>query len=164
MSILSTITFGGSTKVLLGNLSGLGWAAVILSSTHRTASDLLAVRVGFEPTEPAKVQRFSRPPDSTALAPHRIGTSPIFPQTCIHCHYARFRVFGSRATAVSGVPRLGDRHDRNFLCDSVRTPWHTVTMSLANLVRITRARISIRVFLRLTAMDVCCGPPNTPLS
>src|SRR6476660_9416733 len=31
----------------------------------------LAVRVGFEPTEPAKVQRFSRPPDSTALAPHR---------------------------------------------------------------------------------------------
>src|SRR6202035_4236458 len=32
---------------------------------------ILAVRVGFEPTEPAKVQRFSRPPDSTALAPHR---------------------------------------------------------------------------------------------
>src|SRR6185437_3147410 len=31
----------------------------------------LAVRVGFEPTEPVKVQRFSRPPDSTALAPHR---------------------------------------------------------------------------------------------
>ena len=33
--------------------------------------DILAVRVGFEPTEPVKVQRFSRPPDSTALAPHR---------------------------------------------------------------------------------------------
>ena len=32
---------------------------------------IVAVRVGFEPTEPAKVQRFSRPPDSTALAPHR---------------------------------------------------------------------------------------------
>jgi hypothetical protein len=31
----------------------------------------LAVRVGFEPTVPAKVQRFSRPPDSTTLAPHR---------------------------------------------------------------------------------------------
>src|SRR5438874_654664 len=31
----------------------------------------LAVRVGFEPTEPVKVQRFSRPPDSTTLAPHR---------------------------------------------------------------------------------------------
>jgi DNA modification methylase len=31
----------------------------------------MAVRVGFEPTEPAKVQRFSRPPDSTTLAPHR---------------------------------------------------------------------------------------------
>ncbi len=31
----------------------------------------MAVRVGFEPTEPAKAQRFSRPPDSTTLAPHR---------------------------------------------------------------------------------------------
>ena len=37
-----------------------------------TAEDcFVAVRVGFEPTEPVKVQRFSRPPDSTALAPHR---------------------------------------------------------------------------------------------
>jgi hypothetical protein len=25
--------------------------------------------------------------------------------------------------------------------------------------RTVRARISIRVFLRLTRMDVCCGPP-----
>src|SRR5215831_13731869 len=31
----------------------------------------MAVRVGFEPTEPVKVQRFSRPPDSTTLAPHQ---------------------------------------------------------------------------------------------
>ena len=31
----------------------------------------MAVRVGFEPTEPVKAQRFSRPPDSTTLAPHR---------------------------------------------------------------------------------------------
>ncbi len=37
----------------------------------------MAVRVGFEPTEPVKVQRFSRPPDSTALAPHRIGFSLV---------------------------------------------------------------------------------------
>lgn len=33
-------------------------------------SGLHAVRVGFEPTVPVKVQRFSRPPDSTTLAPH----------------------------------------------------------------------------------------------
>ena len=33
----------------------------------------MAVRVGFEPTEPVKAQRFSRPPDSTTLAPHRGG-------------------------------------------------------------------------------------------
>ena len=35
----------------------------------------MAVRVGFEPTEPMKAQRFSRPPDSTTLAPHRIPSS-----------------------------------------------------------------------------------------
>src|SRR5262249_48566558 len=31
----------------------------------------LAERVGFEPTAPVRVQRFSRPPDSTTLAPLR---------------------------------------------------------------------------------------------
>ena len=40
--------------------------------------EIMAVRVGFEPTEPAKVQRFSRPPDSTTLAPHRILILPGF--------------------------------------------------------------------------------------
>src|SRR6266446_6301818 len=40
--------------------------------------EALAVRVGFEPTEPVKVQRFSRPPDSTALAPHRVVCTPIY--------------------------------------------------------------------------------------
>src|SRR6476660_3020105 len=29
----------------------------------------MAERVGFEPTEPFRAQRFSRPPDSTTLAP-----------------------------------------------------------------------------------------------
>jgi site-specific recombinase XerD len=42
-------------------------------------TDSLAVRVGFEPTEPAKVQRFSRPPDSTTLAPHRTSNVPDSP-------------------------------------------------------------------------------------
>ena len=32
----------------------------------------MAVRVGFEPTEESPPQRFSRPPDSTTLAPHRL--------------------------------------------------------------------------------------------
>jgi hypothetical protein len=39
---------------------------------NRVIDSIVAVRVGFEPTEPAKVQRFSRPPDSTTLAPHRV--------------------------------------------------------------------------------------------
>ena len=65
---------------------------------------ILAVRVGFEPTEPVKVQRFSRPPDSTTLAPHRIpnvpdfscfrkrGTTPLsypFSTASLLCHQSR---------------------------------------------------------------------------
>ena len=49
----------------------------------------LAVRVGFEPTEPVKVQRFSRPPDSTTLAPHHISNLT----TCIHHHAKRQTLF-----------------------------------------------------------------------
>ena len=38
----------------------------------------LAERVGFEPTVPVRVQRFSRPPDSTTLAPLRtLDVSPF---------------------------------------------------------------------------------------
>jgi len=32
-------------------------------------------------------------------------------------------------------------------------------MSQAGKGRFKRAHISLRVFLRLTRMDVCCGPP-----
>src|SRR5262249_55372023 len=43
------------------------------------ATVILAVRVGFEPTVPVKVQRFSRPPDSTTLAPHRAVETRLLP-------------------------------------------------------------------------------------
>ena len=36
--------------------------------------------------------------------------------------------------------------------------WHTD--SVTQFYRSPRALISLRVFLRLTAMDVCCGPPS----
>src|ERR1017187_5910992 len=58
----------------------------------------LAVRVGFEPPEPAKVQRFSRPPDSTTLAPHRILILPGFH----HLRTLSPRVFRARQ-AVSPI-------------------------------------------------------------
>ena len=38
---------------------------------YKTGNLGVAVRVGFEPTDESPRQRFSRPPDSTALAPHR---------------------------------------------------------------------------------------------
>jgi len=33
-------------------------------------------------------------------------------------------------------------------------------MLLSCLGKAERSKISIQVFLRLTAMDVCCGPPS----
>ncbi len=33
-------------------------------------------------------------------------------------------------------------------------------MSMTGAPSVTRAHIAIHVFLRLTAMDVCCGPPS----
>ena len=42
------------------------------SSALSPQSSAVAERVGFEPTVPLRVQRFSRPPDSTTLAPLRM--------------------------------------------------------------------------------------------
>src|SRR5262245_44141105 len=39
---------------------------------NRQSTIRMAERVGFEPTVPLRVQRFSRPPDSTTLAPLRM--------------------------------------------------------------------------------------------
>ena len=63
---------------------------------------LLAVRVGFEPTEPVKVQRFSRPPDSTALAPHRVSDYylPYHPST-------RAKIKGATMEASDSIKYLG---------------------------------------------------------
>ena len=47
---------------------GRNAAAPACSRNRRTPKTKLAERVGFEPTEPQAAQRFSRPPDSTALA------------------------------------------------------------------------------------------------
>ena len=43
-----------------------------IGNRKSTIGNYLAERVGFEPTEPLRVQRFSRPPDSTTLAPLRM--------------------------------------------------------------------------------------------
>ncbi len=67
--------------------------------------------MGFEPTEPAKVQRFSRPPDSTTLAPHRTSMLPDFhhlPKLSLcsflarrsECHYFVTRIHGLHASTI----------------------------------------------------------------
>ena len=69
----------------------------------QTTDSKLAVRVGFEPTEPVKVQRFSRPPDSTALAPHRLSNLPDFPIACKQRHNADFFKAALTVTILSLV-------------------------------------------------------------
>src|SRR5262249_12316467 len=64
--------------------------------------NILAVRVGFEPTDESPHQRFSRPPDSTTLAPHRINlilpdSSEGFFRTAAEQPSAFLRAFGSVA-------------------------------------------------------------------
>jgi hypothetical protein len=52
-------------------------------------------------------------------------------------------------------------HNKNFLLSNPADLWHTVGVLIAAPGRTARARMAIHVFLRLTAMDVCCGPPFT---
>jgi hypothetical protein len=52
------------------------------------------------------------------------------------------------------------RANRNNLCAKTLGICHTDPMFSP---RNARALISIDVFLRLTAMDVCCGPPASLL-
>ena len=69
----------------------------------------MAVRVGFEPTEPAKVQRFSRPPDSTALAPHRNGCFSILAWGAIIPSDMRWTLSISIAVALLAATACRDR-------------------------------------------------------
>src|SRR5258708_38564441 len=83
----------------------------------------MAVRVGFEPTEPVKVQRFSRPPDSTALAPHRTSRLPDLPGSQKHLKgssASAFRVHVDRSTrrpvfVCRAEWRYLRRNERGFL-------------------------------------------------
>src|SRR5439155_26285064 len=69
------------------------------SGEHPQVIDfILAVRVGFEPTEPVKVQRFSRPPDSTTLAPHRTGVDGLANRTLHILPLARLRTTRNNRT------------------------------------------------------------------
>jgi hypothetical protein len=82
--------------------------------TNDSACNILAVRVGFEPTEPVKVQRFSRPPDSTALAPHRLRILP-FPNNLDQLSLCRFlhRTGYCHYFVIAGVNSIGASGNRD---------------------------------------------------
>ena len=82
------IKFPGVKLLWMATLQSRRWRRYRLSAVPHSTPDcptlpdiigrslylvdsIMAVRVRFELTEPVKVQRFSRPPDSTTLAPHR---------------------------------------------------------------------------------------------
>jgi len=84
----------------------------------------------------------------------------------IHCQNAAGS--GSRTCAIttlrsSSLSGLNSRSpypgDRNYSCPREGFFWHTKRMFSARTGVAIRARIALEVFLRLTRMDVCCGPP-----
>jgi hypothetical protein len=54
---------------------------------------------------------------------------------------------------------LDDTDDKNYYCLAADRFCHTLQMLIPSTGRDIRARVPLRVFLRMTAMDVCCGPP-----
>src|SRR6266513_2380341 len=59
-------------ELRISNCESASTAPFRIRNSKFAIRDYLAERVGFEPTEPLRVQRFSRPPDSTTLAPLRM--------------------------------------------------------------------------------------------
>ena len=55
---------------------------------------------------------------------------------------------------------FSDRLDKNFFLSLRVTFCHTEHVLIVAPLHTQRARIPIHVVLRMTAMDVCCGPPS----
>src|SRR5262245_6823997 len=104
----------------------------------------MAVRVGFEPTEPVKVQRFSRPPDSTALAPHRLGWSCL----CVILAFSWSSLFNevlSRVTLYFSLARVTQRPRDRPMGDHCNRPRQTAQRFYpAVRAAALRTRLSVR--------------------
>ena len=76
--------------------------------------EIIAERGGFEPPDPLRDQRFSRPPHSTALASLRSGSEFVFGVKCVHSlsnsnsHHLR----GERGIRTPGGLHLNGFQDR----------------------------------------------------
>lgn len=55
--------------------------------------------------------------------------------------------------------QFSDRPNKNFFLSKRGTFCHTSAVLTVVQRHTQRARIAIHVILRMTAMDVCCGPP-----
>src|SRR5947208_13749889 len=71
----------------------------------------MAERVGFEPTVPVRGQRFSRPPDSAALAPLR-KSLPIA-ITDYTGRHSRYRGNGFRGRTIEPLSHLSGYHSQS---------------------------------------------------
>ncbi len=63
------------------------------------------------------------------------------------------------SAGIPGATRIGYDRYRFFCLVSAAFVCHTRSMPTRYRVGNARGQISLRVFLRLTLMDVCCGPP-----
>src|SRR6476646_625906 len=59
------------------------FAGFEMKSKSKTKKETVAEREGFEPPVPFRLQRFSRPPVSTAHTPLRVSVSTVYQQSRI---------------------------------------------------------------------------------
>jgi hypothetical protein len=80
----------------------------------------------------------------------------------LHRHFCSIQS-GTRSSGAcaesAGKPRQVSVHLKIFLAYHF-LQGHTSLMISAYRIGDPRALMALRVFLRLTAMDVCCGPPS----
>ena len=125
---------------IIGSLSGYRFASRLNNYDFRTDfSDFgrnrrrfgyLAVRVGFEPTEPVKAQRFSRPPDSTTLAPHLLPiypvsqtlAKPVTTLSLLPCAEAQCRLICEAVGDVNLLPVTAESAFRRSAASCIITP------------------------------------------
>src|SRR5580698_7379408 len=94
----------------------------------------MAVRVRFELTEPVKVQRFSRPPHSTTLPPHRSKSLDFSALGSMLIHYTAFLPFDATSSTTLPV--------RSLPAGVMREPARLATI----IVRKIKSRQSERVY------------------
>src|SRR2546427_1730933 len=96
---------------LYGPLVQLARPCLLADNRVASVAPSMAERVGFEPTVPVRGQRFSRPPDSAALAPLRKSLPIVI--TDYTGRHLRYRGNGFRDRTIEPLSHLSGSHSQS---------------------------------------------------